>query len=503
MSYNISAGRAVRAARPTRPEPRSDRERWQADYAHRLFISDLFVLILSVGFAQWIRFGGSGAQAPLASRLPMEVRYTVVSVVLVLVWSATLTLGGTRSPRVIGGGAEEYRRLVAASLKLFGGIAIVSLLLKVDFARGYLAIALPLGMAGLMAERRLWRRWVTGRRARGDYRTAMLVVGSPEAARAMVAAFSRDRAAGYQVIGVCTHDDDVLAERALEAGGREIPVVANDHEVIDAVRRTGADTVAVTATDNLGPAAFRRMAWELDELGAELIVTPGLVDIAGTRLTHRVVADMPMLLVEKPQYDRAKSIRKGVFDFCFAAAALLAIAPTLAVIAAAVKLSSRGPIFYLSERIGRDGQPFRMIKFRSMYADAESHLNALIESNGGDPAFFRNRDDPRVTPVGRILRKYSLDELPQFVNVLRGEMSIVGPRPQVQREVDCYDGVTRRRLLVKPGVVGVWHARRRTDLTPEDAMRLDLSYVENWSMVLDLLLIAKTIGALTRGDTGY
>lgn len=502
MSYEISAGRAVRVIRLPRPVPRSDRERWQADYARRLLGGDLAVLCLSIGFAQWMRFGGN-AHPPLASRLPLEVGYTVVSVVLALAWQATLTLSGTRSARVIGSGTEEYRRVVAASLKLFGGLAIVSLLLRVDVARGYLAIALPLGMLGLLLERRLWRGWVAARRARGEFRTAMLVVGSPQAARAMVAAFSRDGNSGYRVIGICTRDEEALAERVIDVDGREIPVVASDHEVIDAVRRTGADTVAITATDNLGPADFRRIAWELDELGGELIVTPGLVDIAGTRLIHRVIADMPMLHVEKPQYDRAKSIRKGFFDFCFALLALLAIAPALCGIALAVKCTSRGPVFYLSERIGRDGHPFRMIKFRSMYADAEHHINALIDSNGGNPLFFKVRDDPRVTTVGRVIRKYSLDELPQFFNVLRGEMSIVGPRPQVQREVDSYDGIMRRRLLVKPGVTGLWQVSGRSDLTPEDAMRLDLSYVENWSMVLDLLLIAKTIGTVTRGEGAY
>ncbi|WP_067824444.1 sugar transferase [Nocardia inohanensis] len=502
MSYEVSAGRAVRATRLPRPEPRSDRERWQADYARRLFFSDLFVVVLVVGSAQWIRFGGP-ADPPLASTLPLEVRYTVVSAVLVVAWALALALSGTRSVRVIGSGTEEYRRIVAASLKLFGGIAIVSLLLRVDIARGYLAFALPLGMIGLMLERRVWRGWVAQRRARGEYRTAMLVVGSPEAARAMVGAFSRDPEGGYQVIGVCTRDEGELAERGLEVAGRVIPIVGSDRSIIEAVQRTGADTVAVTATDNLGPADFRRMAWELDPLGVQLIVTPGLVDIAGTRLTHRLHADMPMLHVEKPQYDRAKSIRKGLFDFCFALFALTAIAPMLCAIALAVKVTSRGSVFYRSERIGRDGRPFRMIKFRSMYADADAHINALIDSNGGNPLFFKLRDDPRVTPVGKVIRKYSLDELPQFFNVLRGEMSIVGPRPQVQREVDSYDGMMRRRLLVKPGVTGLWQVSGRSDLTPEDAMRLDLSYVENWSMVLDLLLIAKTIGAVTRGEGAY
>ncbi|WP_040814693.1 sugar transferase [Nocardia concava] len=494
MSFETSAGRALRAYRPPRPEPRSDRERWQADYAKRLLISDWCVTLLAVGIAQAIRFG-SNPGANLTSHWSMGIRYWVVSAVLVLIWTAVLTLSGTRSPRVIGSGPEEYRRVVGASLKLFGGIAILSLLLQIDLARIYLAIALPLGTAGLVLERRLWRRWVAGKRAHGSFRTAMLVVGSPDAARAMVGAFTHDPASGYQVIGVCTRDEGVLSDRFLAVGDREIPVVAGDYDVIDAVRRTGADTVAVTATESLGPADFRRMAWELDELGAELIVMPGLVDIAGTRLTHRVIADMPMLHVEKPQYDRAKSIRKGLFDFCFALAALCAIAPVLCAIAVAVKLDSRGPVFHRSERIGRDGRPFGMIKFRSMYADPDPHLTALLDSDGSDPLFHRPPDDPRVTTVGRVIRRHNLDELPQFFNVLRGEMSIVGPRPQVRRVVDAYDGMMRRTLLVRPGMTGLWQVRSRTRMTPEDVMRLDLSYVENWSTILDLSLIAKMIGA--------
>ncbi|MBF6239397.1 sugar transferase [Nocardia otitidiscaviarum] len=502
MSFEVSAGRALRTARPPRPLPRSDRERWQDDYVRRMRFTDLLCVCLAVGVAQVIRFGGP-ADPPLAATLPLEVRYTVVSVVLALAWHAALGLSGARSPRVIGSGTEEYRRLISATLRLFGVIAIVSLVLRVDIARGYLAIALPLGVLMLMLQRRLWRRWVAGRRARGGYRIGVLVVGSRDAARAMVTAFSRDPSSGYNVIGVCTPHDGELPDPALEVGELDIPVVGDDRSVLDAVRRTGADTVAVTATDKLGPADFRRMAWELDPLGVELIVTPGLVDMAGTRLTHRLVADMPMLHVEKPRYDRAKSIRKAVFDLCFALTAVVFIAPVLVAIAVAVKVGSRGPVFYLSERIGRDGRPFRMIKFRSMYVDADAHIHALIESNGDNPVFFKMRDDPRITPVGRFIRKYSLDELPQFFNVLSGEMSIVGPRPQVRREVDSYDGVMRRRLLVKPGVTGLWQVSGRSDLAPEDAMRLDLSYVENWSMLLDLLLVARTIGAVTRGEGAY
>ncbi|NNH70784.1 sugar transferase [Nocardia uniformis] len=499
MSSEIAAGRDIRSMRLPRATPRSERERWQVDYVRVLWISDLLVICLAVVAAQAIRFGGP-IDPPLTSTLPLEVRYSVVSALFALAWYVAVGLSGARSPRVIGSGTEEYRGIIAATLRLFGVVAIVSLVLQVDIARGYLAIALPLGTLGLISQRRLWRRWVVAQRARGEYRIGVLVVGSRDAARAMVAAFSRDPASGYNVIGVCTPEDGELVDPALEVGDRDIPVVGDDRSILEAVKRTGADTVAVTATDNLGPADFRRIAWELDPLGVELIVVPGLVDISGARLTHRLVADMPMLHVEKPRYDRATSIRKAVFDIGFALGALVLTAPVLLAIAAAVKLSSRGPVCYRSERIGRDGRPFQMMKFRSMYVDTDAHLNALIESGGGDRRFADPRDDPRVTPIGRLLRTYGLDELPQFLNVLRGEMSIVGPRPQVRREVDSYDGTMRRRLLVRPGVTGLWQVNGRANPTPEDALRRDLSYVENWSPVLDVLLIAKTIGAVAKGD---
>ncbi|WP_228788435.1 sugar transferase [Nocardia puris] len=480
--------------------PRSARERWQATYIRRLVVTDSVVVAAAVGLAQLIRFGGPVAP-PLAWNLPYDVGYTAVSLSLALTWVGFLAVCHTRSPQVVGSGTEEYRRLVAATLRLFGALAIVSLLFRIDVARGYLAIAFPLGLLGLMLSRLGWRVHARSRR-RGyaEYLTSVLVVGVPEAARAMADAFSQDPDSGYRVVGVCVPRG---AHGGFEASGRMVSVVGDDRTVLDAVRRSGADTVAVTATEHLGPAELRRMAWELDPLGVELIVAPGVVDVAGTRLTNRLVAGMPMQHIAKPQYDRAKSTGKAVFDLCSAGIVLLAIAPVLVAIAVAVKLTSPGPVFYLSERIGRGGLPFRMIKFRSMYADADREVAALIEADGGNPVFFKLKDDPRVTPVGRVIRKFSLDELPQFLNVLRGEMSVVGPRPQVRREVDCYDGETRRRLLVKPGVTGLWQVSGRSDLSPEDSVRLDLSYVENWSMVLDLLLIAKTLGAVARGEGAY
>ncbi|WP_245677636.1 exopolysaccharide biosynthesis polyprenyl glycosylphosphotransferase [Nocardia acidivorans] len=424
--------------------------------------TDLAVLGVAVAIAQ------AGCAGGAAGVLPMGLSYTALSVLLIAAWSAALALTGTRALRALG--AEESRQVITVSLKLFGAVAIISMLLCLGISRSYLIVALLLGGCGLLGERALWRRWVARQRARGGYRAALLVVGNPEAAQAMAATFARDPGQGYQVIGVCTGD-----------GG--------PRTVLAVVRATGAEAVAITRTDSLELDDFRSLAWELDELGIELLVMPSLVGIAGTRITHRIVADMPVLQVAKPRYGRARSMRKSAFDFCFALIALAAVAPLLLAIAVAIKATSSGPVFYRSERIGRDGRPFRMFKFRSMYVEPGVHIDALLEPG----------EDPRMTPVGRVIRRYRLDELPQFLNVLRGEMGIVGPRPQVRLPGDPAVGEAGGGLLMRPGVTGLWPVRGRSYLTPEDAMRLDLSYVENWSALLDLLMIVKTIGAVSRG----
>ena len=169
----------------------------------------------------------------------------------------------------------------------------------------------------------------------------------------------------------------------------------------------------------------------------------------------------------------------------------------------AIKLTSRGPVFYAAERIGIDGRPFSMLKFRSMVVDADKHLDELLAANESDGVLFKIRNDPRVTPVGRILRRFSIDELPQFINVLKREMSVVGPRPPLRREVEAYDCDVLRRLLVKPGITGLWQVSGRADLSWNQAVRLDLSYVDNWSMTSDLLIIAKTVGAVLRRSGAY
>ncbi|MBJ8343512.1 sugar transferase [Antrihabitans sp. YC2-6] len=480
----------------------SDRARWQAEYGRRLALSDAVVVIAAVAIAQVVRFGGlDGGQVPLP--IQGEFGYSIVSVGIAAAWLTLLSFFNTRSQQVIGSGAEEYRRIASASFRLFGVIAIASFLAHLELARGYLAIAFPLGLAGLMVNRQAWRKNADRMRRLNRYQTSVLVVGGHYAVRATALAFAREPMSGYRVVGVCTPEGPTAELASIDVGDWTIPIVGTDRSVLESVDATGADAVALTATDNFGPGDIRKLVWDLDPLGVDLIVTPGVVDVAGQRLESRPVAGMPMLHVEKPQYDRARKLGKKVFDFGFATFAMLVIAPIMAVVAIAIKLTSRGAVFYKAERIGMNGEPFQMIKFRSMYEDADQHVADLAEANDGAGPLFKMKDDPRVTAVGRILRRYSIDELPQFLNVLRGEMSVVGPRPPLRREVEQYNGTVRRRLMVKPGVTGLWQVSGRSDLSWNESVRLDLSYIENWSMIQDLLIIKKTLSAVTGSAGAY
>ncbi|WP_089249945.1 sugar transferase [Rhodococcoides kyotonense] len=468
------------------------RAEWQRRYSRRLVVSDTIVVVASVAAAHFVRFGAD-----------TDSSYVPVTVGLIAGWLIALAAFRSRSTRIVGAGPDEYRLVLTTSFRLFGLLAIGSLLLQMDVARGYLAIAFPLGTLGLLVTRRAWRKHLVRERGRGLSTSSLLVVGSPDAAAGMIRSLERDRRSGYRVVGYCA-PNTATAPEFLTVHGRSIPLLGDENTVLDAVRASGADTVAVTATEHLGPVGIRKMLWALEPHDVDLVVAPGVMDVAGSRLVMRPAADIPLINVEKPQYDGAAKFTKSAFDILFALGALVVAAPVMLVIAVAVKCTSPGPVFHRSERMGLDGKPFEMIKFRSMVVDAESHLEALLSQNDSDGGvLFKMKDDPRVTRVGRVIRRLSLDELPQFLNVLKRDMSVVGPRPPLRREVDGYDIDVRRRLLVKPGVTGLWQVSGRSDLSWEESVRLDLSYVENWSMSQDLLIIARTVRAVTRSEGAY
>jgi exopolysaccharide biosynthesis polyprenyl glycosylphosphotransferase len=481
------------------PPGHNTARRWQHRYAARLRISDSVIVFASVMLAQFVRFGdnltASGYSAPVM---------TSFSLLFVVLWMSFLAVFHTRSTRIIGAGIDEYRRIASASFWTFGTIAMATLLARIFLARGYLAVALPVGTIALLASRLLWRNHIAGKRAHGRYQTKVLAIGDRRAVSHLAHELTRNPRDGYVILGVGIPGYGPSRGKKLLVHGREIPILGDETHALAAIGHCGADTVAVTATERFGVQGIRQLMWRLETMDIDLVVAPGVMDVAEGRLALRPVAGFPLLQVEKPQYQEAKRFQKQSFDFCFSLAALIATAPLLIASVIAIKLTSKGPIFYPSERIGLDGKPFTMLKLRTMVDGADKQLDPLLalnESAGG--VLFKIRQDPRVTPIGRILRRFSIDELPQFINVLKRDMSVVGPRPPLMREVAKYNGDVKRRMLVKPGVTGLWQVSGRSDLSWDESVRLDLSYVDNWSMASDLLIIAKTLKAVLASDGAY
>ena len=281
-----------------------------------------------------------------------------------------------------------------------------------------------------------------------------------------------------------------------------VPVLGTHTQAASLAVRHAVAAVAVAGSDAMDREAVRQLGWDLEGTGIDLALTMALTDVAGPRVLMQPVNGMPLMYVDAPQFRGSKYVLKSLFDWCGAAAATLVLAPALLTIAVLVRVTSPGPVLYAQERIGKDGGTFRMLKFRSMHVGAHDRLAEVLAAEGVTDvgAFYKPRNDPRVTPLGRLLRRYSLDELPQLFNVLRGEMSLVGPRPQIAAEVATYDRAAHRRLLVKPGLTGLWQVSGRSNLDPRTAMRLDVAYVENWTLFGDLVILTRTAKAMVGAD---
>lgn len=476
-------------------------DRWRQRYARRIWFTDLLALIWVVYGTQIAWFGLGNAEIAMREdhRLS-DLSYWVFSALLIVAWMWVLSLIDSRSERVIGNGNTEYLRIVDASVRLFGIIAIVAFLLRVDVARGFLLISLPAGILVLVLERWLWRQWLISKRQAGQYSARVLLVGSESSVAHLARELQRTPSAGYRVVGACVPSGKI----ASTIEGTDIPIMGNVNSVDRAILATGADTVAVTSTDELPPDKVKQISWGLEAGRQHLILAPSIVDIAGPRIHTRPVAGLPLIHVETPRFSRGQRVAKRTMDLTTSILGVILISPLLAFLAISVRLSSEGPVFFRQTRVGLGGKEFSMIKFRSMVVNAEELLADLEKQqrDAGNEVLFKLKNDPRVTPIGRIMRKFSLDELPQLFNVIGGAMSLVGPRPPLPKEVAMYADHVHRRFLVKPGITGLWQVSGRSTLSWEDSVRLDLSYVENWSLVGDVGILAKTAkAALAPGET--
>ncbi|WP_448811964.1 sugar transferase [Agromyces bauzanensis] len=474
---------------------------WQRRYIHRLTIID-FVAVSSAVLASqiaWIDTSVSELHIPRSGTRDFTVGYGLISVTIIVLWMTALAAEASRDRRIIGSGNVEYRRVAFATVRVFGLIAIVMFLLKSELGRGYFLTALPLGLVALLIGRFAMRTRLSSRRARGEFRTRVVLVGDPVKTEHLAEGLRRDPSSGFEVVGAVTPGS---ASAAKVGGG--VAVIGEVDQLLDVVQQQRVDKVIFTGSDAVGPREMRELGWKLDELDVRLAVSAALTDVAGPRIHAVPVAGQPIIMVDYPRLDGIRALTKRSFDIVGAAALIALTAPLMVAVAIAVKMTSVGPVLYRQERIGHNGQPFDMLKFRSMVVDADNQLATLLRQQGSDDRpLFKVIDDPRITPIGRFIRKYSLDELPQFFNVLRGEMSLVGPRPQRAAEVDLYDDWAHRRLLVTPGITGLWQVSGRSDLSWEDSMRLDLYYVENWSLFGDLVILWRTVRAVVAPAGAY
>jgi len=426
--------------------------------------------------------------------------YGFLTMILPTVWVATVAANRAYEFRYLGIGSEEFRRVMTGAVWLVAIVGTFSWATKAELARGYILVALPLTTALTLIGRYLVRKQLHRLRAQGRCQQKVVVVGQASTAADLVQQLRREPYHGYQVVAVCLPGGSAWAD--IESV--DVPVGGTFDSVAAAVRRYRADTVAVLTCPEMDGPRLRRLSWELEQFGTDILVAPTLVEVAGPRISIRPAAGLPLMHVEHPSLTGGRRVAKAIFDRVGAALLLLALSPLLLLLALLVKLSGSGPVLFRQTRYGRHGEQFMIYKFRTMVANAEElkadldHLNKHAEG-----PLFKIDDDPRITPAGAILRKYSLDELPQLLNVLLGNMSLVGPRPPLPDEVEQYGIDARRRLAVKPGLTGLWQISGRSDLSWEDSVRLDLRYVENWSLALDAMILWKTVFVVAKGNGAY
>ena len=459
---------------------------WEKAYLRRAVLADLGCGVVGVFAAVQLRFGDHVTGA-----------YIALSLALPVLWVIAVGLAGGYDARFIGTGSDEYRKVLNAAVSLTAAVAIFSFLVNIELSRSYVLIALPSVTVLDLGTRFVNRKRLHKLRDAGQCMLKVVAVGHESAVADLVKELGRDRYHGMAVVGAC------VARRSEGDEVAGVPVYGDLDDVTAAVRSFGADTVAVLACPEMDGVRLRSLAWELEKTGTDLCVSPALLDVAGPRTTIRPTAGLTLLHVDHPQLAGARLVLKGLFDRCAAALILILLAPLFAVLSAAIRLSDRGPALFSQVRVGKDGRMFRIYKFRTMVVDAEQRRMHLLVSNDTDGVLFKLRRDPRVTAVGMHLRRWSIDELPQLINVLLGDMSLVGPRPALPDETAQYAEHVRRRLVVKPGLTGLWQVNGRSDLSWDESVRLDLRYVENWSFVLDLQIMWKTISVLLRGLGAY
>jgi exopolysaccharide biosynthesis polyprenyl glycosylphosphotransferase len=456
-----------------------------ARFARTIAVTDLLVSVVATWISLVVR-GGT----------PTGVEVALLVVLVPLAVLGVCTLARCYEPRFLGDGSDDYRRLLDVAVKLMAVAGVIALVSENELARRIALVMFPLFIVGASLSRYIGHRIEARARRRGVAMHRALVVGTERATAEMMRRLSTRDDHSFQVVGA-------LVDRSRQDVIEGVPVVGMSTDVRRALDTHDADTLIVAAWSTFSQQELRHLSWALEDSKVDVLVSPNLTDVAGSRISVRPVVGLPLLHVERPEFTGSRRVAKGLFDRSVAGLALLLLSPVILGLAIAVRLDSRGPAFFKQTRVGRNGRTFRMIKLRTMHVNADALLAQLHADNEAAGPLFKMKDDPRITRVGSLLRRTSLDELPQLFNVLLGAMSLVGPRPPLPAEVAQYGDDVHRRLLVKPGMTGLWQVSGRSDLDWDESVRLDLYYVENWSFLMDLTIISQTFRAVLAARGAY
>lgn len=462
---------------------------WERGYARGAVVGDVACSAAAIA-------GLIAARSALGDLYWVEI---VIGLGLTLAWPLAVAIAGGYEAHRMGDGPDEYRAILQAALGVGSLVAIAAYITQTQPARSLVMIGVPLIAFLDLVFRHVMRKSLHRRRGVGQCVRRVVVVGHRGSAAELIAQLRRERYHGMHVVAACLPD----RPPPTAANILDVPVLGDFTDVPEVVTKVDADAVAVLACPELDGTVLRRLSWRLAESFTDLYVASALMEVAGPRTSVRPVAGLPLLHVDHPDLSGVRQYIKSAFDKVAGALALVTLSPIICAIAVMVKLSSSGPIFFKQTRVGKDGREFMVYKFRTMVVDAEKLRLALVQQDEGNGVLFKIRNDPRITSIGMWLRRYSVDELPQLLNVLRGDMSLVGPRPPLPEEVAQYGDDVRRRLVVKPGITGLWQVSGRSDLSWEESVRLDLRYVENWSLTLDLQILWKTWSVVVRGIGAY
>ncbi len=462
-------------------ESSSDSAALMSPFRVRLILTDTLMVFLAIAFGLLI----SSRQSEWAIDPTLAIYGTPV--VIALLWIALLLIRGSYDRRIIGLGTEEVRRAVSATLILFAAVAGVSYLIRADISRSYAFISLPLGIILIGITRFGWRQWLYRQRAKGKFLSKILVIGSHRTCQTLAERLTQESYAGYDVVGLFQLPTGVNSDLDVNAW----------LDIVDqSIEQYGASAIAIDPGDDAPYEIIRQLSWRLEGRNIDLLISPGSLDVAGPRLSVRPAAGLPLLHLDEAILSRSQRASKRALDIVGSLTAMALLSPITLASAFAVRLTSRGPVIFRQMRVGRAGETFVMYKFRTMFDRSENQISLLRDEYDQDNPMFKLLNDPRITKVGAFLRRWSIDEIPQLFNVLGGSMSLVGPRPHPLDDVDRYQSEAFRRLALKPGMTGIWQVEGRSNLNWDQALQMDLHYVEKWSLESDIYLLAKTAKAV-------